>query len=99
MVVVDNKTGRLGPMYTWNTGSRHTNGVTTNFGGGRSILLYGDTVPVTVVCENVLVDHPGLIHYFPQRTHPIGGASGFAPAAPSVSTHDSLDFMSIHSRV
>ena len=91
-------------MYSWNTGSSQTNGVTANYGvGGFSST--GTAVPVATGIENVLVVPRGLIHHFPQQAHSIGAASGFAPAAhfasPMVSSHyllDSDSFLPMQSR-
>ena len=90
-------------MYTY-TGSHLTNGATANYGvGGFSSA--GTAVPVATVSGNVLVAPRGLIHNFPQQTHSIGAASGFAPAAhfasPMVSSHDLLgsdSFLPMQSR-
>ena len=62
LFVVDKRTGRLGPMYSY-TGSRHTNGATANLGVG-GFASTATTVPVAAVRENVLVARSGLIHDF-----------------------------------
>ena len=101
MTVVTDKPGRLGPMYSWNTGSRLTNGATANFGVG-SYPPTATPVPVAAVSGYDLVAFLGSIHFFPQQAHPLGDASGFAPAAhysSPVSTHVSLGNLSMHSRV